>query len=600
MHIVSRRDMDISLCRNLIAITEKGIRPCLHVRDVNGRTDRGPAGARRRSDGVLHFLDFMRRCDRDILRDVFAVAFLLVDFCACIRVRLREGREVHHIRCPRKAGVGAACRLEREIEEVFCILSIQSNPAFRIQLRRLARISFRVFLDVRHCKCKTAAATGEADCRAAVPAMELRHVFRSERNSVLIPRARSSKCDIVPCIGFRLRIQHVHADRAIDGRSPRDAACDSRIGNIRCMICRDADRFSCHACAIVNVRRRIGVKRYGRVCQPDACCFSCAQAACTGTLLERRNGFYIRIPGRSDFCTFANMRIRLMHDERFCCSACDTGRAACAKPRRRSRRVTDILGFDRKACAIDFCVISHIGICFLIHYFNGCRKACACRTASRTCPAGRHEFRRILGRNRYCAGIGKLCLICVCNVRIRLITNIRFGIRRNDMEPGCSGTAKVPAACQRRCDGCQVFFGFGKNGNSRSMRQLRTVFNRCIRMPLVRLHICCGTDARGTGKSEPPCHAKKVGFILGLDSNALVSCLIQSLANHCICFLGNDIHSNRAGTGKFCRPQCGTDRHGLCSRITLAVFCRAIVRIIRRNRDTVCLDRFLFLIMSFQ
>ena len=88
--------------------------------------------------------------DRDILRAGRAIAFLLVDFRARIRVRFRDRRKVHHIRRTREAGIRAARRLERQIENVFAVLGIQRNLALRVQFGCLACIGFGVFREIHH------------------------------------------------------------------------------------------------------------------------------------------------------------------------------------------------------------------------------------------------------------------------------------------------------------------------------------------------------------------------------------------------------------------------------------------------------------------
>ena len=112
MHIVFRFDGHAAARCDLVPIAEESIRLRLNISHIDGCADRRTAGAGRRGDGVLHFLDFMRRRERDILRSILAVAGLLVNLHARIRVCLRDRGEVHHIRRAREADIGAARRLQ--------------------------------------------------------------------------------------------------------------------------------------------------------------------------------------------------------------------------------------------------------------------------------------------------------------------------------------------------------------------------------------------------------------------------------------------------------------------------------------------------------
>ena len=73
-------------------------------------------------------------------------------------------------------------------------------------------------------------------------------------------------------------------------------------------------------------------------------------------------------------------------------------------------------------------------------------------------------------------------------------------------------------------------------------------------MPLVRLHVSRRADARAAQVNPQAAgQAEEARCILRFYVNALISCLIVSLADRCIGLLGNDIHRDRAGTGEFRR-----------------------------------------------
>ena len=167
------------------------------------------------------------------------------------------------------------------------------------------------------------------------------------------------------------------------------------------------------------------------------------------------------------------------------------------------------------------------------------------------------------------------------------------------MQSGCARTGERVSRRNRRGNGRQVLFRLGIHADRRSLRQLRAVFDGCVGVPLVRLHVRRRADTRAAQiDPQAACQSEEARCILRFDGNALIPCLIVSFADRCIGFLGNDIHRNRAGTGEFRCPQCGTDSYGFCVRIALAVFCRAIVRIVRFDRDTVCLDGLFFLCIA--
>ena len=176
MHIVFRFDGHAAARCDLVSIAEEGIRLRLDISHIDGCADRRTAGAGCRGDGILHFLDFMHRRERDILRAILTVAGLLVDLHARIRVRLRDRGEVHHIRRTREAGIGTARRLQGQIENIFAVLGIQRNLAFGIQFGRLACIGFCVFREIHHGESHPCTTARRADGCAAVAAMKFRRI----------------------------------------------------------------------------------------------------------------------------------------------------------------------------------------------------------------------------------------------------------------------------------------------------------------------------------------------------------------------------------------------------------------------------------------
>ena len=234
--------------------------------------------------------------NRNIFRNVFAVAGLLVECRACFRVRFRDSREIHHICRACQSDIGTACGLQREVEDVFAVLRIQSNLSFRVQFCVLACIRFRVFGEVRHCERKTAATARESDCCAAVSTLELRRIFRCEENPICIFRAICHELSVISRIGFCRRIEDIHANGTIDGRGPCNTACDGRIGDVRCMICRDANRLPRDFRAVIDMRLRIGMEGYGRIRKADACRLTAAKTASPSVLCEGGHHFYIRRP----------------------------------------------------------------------------------------------------------------------------------------------------------------------------------------------------------------------------------------------------------------------------------------------------------------
>ena len=591
MHIVFRFDGHAAARCDLVPIAEESIRLRLDISYIDGCTDRRTAGAGRRGDGILHFLDFMPCGDRDILRTGLAIAFLLVDFRARIRVRFRDRREVHHIRRAREADIGAARRLKRQIEEVFRVPGIQRNLALRVQFRRLACIGFGVFCEIRHGESQPCAPARETDGCAAVAAVELRLIQRRDGDPVCISRAGRGKLGSFSCIRMGLRIQHIHADRTIDGRGPRDAARDGRVRDIRRVIGCDADILSRDLRAAIDMRLRIRAHRDGRVCQPDASCFTATEAARASALFEGRSRLYIRIARRGDTRRLPHMGIRLMRDKRLRRRASDASRTADAKTGRRRRRVAGILCLYREAFPANTRVISYIGRRLFIDHFDRRGEASRACPAHRPAAAGRRELRRIFCRHRDIAGIHKLCLARVRDVFVLLISDIRFRIGGNHMQPGYASARKGVSRRDRRCNGRQVFFRLRIHFDRRSLRQLRAVFDGRIGMPLVCLHIRRRADARAAQvDAQAACQTEEVCSILRFYRDALISRLIVSLTDRCIGLLGNDIHRDRARTGKFRRACRKAHRDGLRRAVTLAVLRRAIVRIVCFDRDAIRFD----------
>ena len=308
--------------------------------------------------------------DRDILRAGRSIAVLLVDFHARIRVCLRDRGEIHHIRRTREASIGAARRLERQIENIFAVLGIQRNLALRVQFGRLACIGFGVFREIRHREGKTCAAAHETDGCAAVAAVEFRRIRCRDGDPICIFRAGRGKLGSFSRIRMGLRIQHIHADRAIDGRSARDAARDGRIGDIRRVIGCDADILSRDLRSGIDMRLRIRAHRDGRVCQPDASCFTATETASTRTLFVGGSRLYGGVARRGDTRRLSHMGIRLMRDKGLRSRACDTRCTADTQTGCGCRRVTRILCLYGEALARDARVISDVSRRFFIHHFD--------------------------------------------------------------------------------------------------------------------------------------------------------------------------------------------------------------------------------------
>ncbi len=599
MHIVFRFDGHAAARCDLVSITEEGIRLRLDISHIDGCADRRTAGAGCRDDGVLHFLDFMPCGDRDILRAILAVAGLLVDRHARIRVRLRDRREIHHIRRAREAGIRAARRLQGQIENIFAALGIQRNPALRVQFGRLACIGFCVFREIRHGEHKTCTAACETDGCAAVAAREHRRIRRRDGDPIRIGRACGCELGIVLRIRFGLRIQHIHADCAIDGRGACKAARNGRIGDVRRMGCAHADILPRDLRAGIDMRLRIRAEGYSRIRKPDTSRTAATDAAGTGVLREGGNRLHVRIARGGDIRRLAYMSVCRMRDKSLRSRACDTRRTADAKTCRRCRRVAGILRLYSEAFPANARVISYIGRSLLLHHFDRRGEAPGCRLAHCPAAAGRRELRRILRLHGDGARIHELGLARVRDIFVLLISDIRFRIRRNHMESGCPGAGERIPRRDRRRNGGQVLFRLGIHADRRCLRELRAVFDGRIGMPLVRLHVCRRADARAAQvDTQAAGQAEEARCILRFDGNALISCLIVSLADRCIGLLGNDIHRDRAGTGEFRRACRTAHGDGLRRRLTFAVRRRAIVHIVRLDRDAVCLDGLFFLCIA--
>ena len=541
----------------------------------------------------------MRRRERDILRVILAVAGLLIDLHARIRVCLRERGEVHHIRRTRKAGIGAARRLQGQIENIFAVPGIQRDLALCVQFGRLACIGFCVFREIRHRERKTCTAARGTDGCAAVAAMKFRRIRCRDGDPIRIGRACGGELGIVLRIRFGLRIQHIHADCAIDGRGACKAARDGRIGDICRMICCDADILPRDLRTAIDMRLRVCAEGYGRVCQPDAHCTAATDAAGTGALLEGGNRLHVRIARGDDIRRPAHMSVCRMRDKSLRSRACDTRRTADTKTCRRCRRVTGILCLYSKAFPANARVIPYIGRSLLLHHFDRRGEAPGCRPAHSPAAAGRRELRRIFRRHGDSARFYELGLARVRDIFVLLISDIRFRIRRNHMESGCPGAGKCIPRRDRRRNGCQILFRLGIHADRRRLRELRTVFNGRIGMPLVRLYVCRRADARAAQvDTKAASQTEETRCILRFYVNALISCLIVPFADRCIGFLGNDIHRDRAGTGKFRRACRKAHGDGLRCAVTIAVLRRPIVRIVRLDRDAVCLDGLFFLCIA--
>ena len=244
-------------------------------------------------------------------------------------------------------------------------------------------------------------------------------------------------------------------------------------------------------------------------------------------------------------------------------------------------------------------MISYIGRSLLLHHFDRRGEAPGCRPAHCPAAAGRRELCRILRRHGDSARLCELGLARVRNIFVLLISDIRFRIRRNHMESGCPGAGKCIPRRDRRRNGRQVLFRLGIHADRRRLRELRTVFNGRIGMPLVRLYVCRRADARAAQvDTKAASQTEETRCILRFYVNALISCLIVPFADRCIGFLGNDIHRDRAGTGKFRRACRKAHGDGLRCAVTIAVLRRPIVRIVCLDRDAVCLDGLFFLCIA--
>ena len=492
--------------------------------------------------------------DRDILRAMLAVAGLLIDLHARIRVCLRDRGEIHHVRRTREAGIGAARRLQGQIENVFAALGIQRNLAFGIQFGRLACIGFCVFREIHHGESQPCTAARRADGCAAIAAMKFRRIRRRDGDPICISRACGCELGIVLRVRFGLRIQHIHADRAIDGRGACKAARDGRIGDICRMICCDADILPRDLRTAIDMRLRIRAHRDGRVCQPDAHCTAATETTSTGVLREGGNRLHVRIARGGDIRRLAYMSVCRMRDKSLRSRACDTRRTADAKTCRRCRRVAGILRLYSEAFPANARVVAYIGRSLLLHHFDRRGEAPGCRPAHCPAAAGGCELRRIFRRHGDSTRLYELGLARVCDIFVLLISDIRFRIRRNHMESGCPGAGKCIPRRNRRRNGCQVLFRLGIHADRRCLRELRAVFDGRIGMPLVRLHVSRRADARAAQVNPQAAgQAEEARCILRFYVNALISCLIVSLADRCIGLLGNDIHRDRAGTSEFRR-----------------------------------------------
>ena len=159
------------------------------------------------------------------------------------------------------------------------------------------------------------------------------------------------------------------------------------------------------------------------------------------------------------------------------------------------------------------------------------------------------------------------------------------------MQPGRARTGKFPGARQRRRYRGQIFFRLGIHANRRSLRQLRAVFDGRIGVSLVRLHVSRRADtAAAEARAQSACQTEKTRCIFRFYGDALISRLVVSLTDRCIGLLGNHIHGDRAGTGKFRFAIGKSDRHGLGCRVARLVLGRTIVHIVCFDRDAVCLD----------
>ena len=288
-----------------------------------------------------------------------------------------------------------------------------------------------------------------------------------------------------------------------------------------------------------------------------------------------------------------------MRDKSLRSRACDTRRTADAKTCRRCRRVAGILCSYSEAFPANARVVAYIGRSLLLHHFDRRGEAPGCRPAHSPAAAGGRELRRIFRRHGDSARLYELGLARVRDIFVLLISDIRFRIRRNHMESGCPCAGERIPRRDRRRNGCQILFRLGIHADRRCLRELRTVFDGRIGMPLVRLHVSRRADARAA-QVDPQAagQAEEARCILRFYVNALISCLIVSLADRCIGLLGNDIHRDRAGTGEFRRACRKAHRDGLRRTITIAVLRRPIVCIVRLDRDAVCLDGLFFLCIA--
>ena len=456
-----------------------------------------------------------------------------------------------------------------------------------------------VFREIRHGERKTCTTARRADGCAAIAAMKFRRIRRRDGDPICISRACGSELGIVLRVRFGLRIQHIHADRAIDGRGACKAARDGRIGDICRMICCDADILPRDLRTAIDMRLRIRAHRDGRVCQPDAHCTAATETTSTGVLREGGNRLHVRIARGGDIRRLAYMSVCRMRDKSLRSRACDTRRTADAKTCRRCRRVAGILRLYSEAFPANARVVAYIGRSLLLHHFDRRGEAPGCRPAHCPAAAGGRELRRIFRRHGDSTRLYELGLARVRDIFVLLISDIRFRIRRNHMESGCPGAGKCIPRRNRRRNGCQILFRLGIHADRRCLRELRAVFDGRIGMPLVRLHVSRRADARAAQVNPQAAgQAEETRCILRFYVNALISCLIVSLADRCIGLLGNDIHRDRAGTGEFRRACRKAHGDGLRSRVTRLILGRAIVHIVRLDRDAVCLDGLFFLCIA--
>ena len=595
-HVILRSDGESAIGVEGVVVSEVRIGLGLHGRHVHGGAQ-CPGTHSCAAHGTAHLIDGVVRFHRDGP----ALPVCPVEIDRITGIRLGDGGEIHHIHRAGETCIKAAGALDGEIDQVFCILCQKRCLSGGLQSSGASHESFGILLDIGDAySCPGSGAAG-SDGKAAITAFELGGI-RSGDGNAFSGSGCLIRADLTAFgnIGFRRRVQHVHADGAIDGYRTGAGTAHRGIGQVSSMRCRYGYlRTTVDSRPFIGVGIGASLEGNGGIIQADAHIAAtghgaglsklgqggvrrngCATSGCHGSALS-----YTGIGGMSHECLRR--------------SACHAGSAADAKAIGQGLRVTGICRFDRErvhailatSAGSDLDAVPYKSSGHLIHHFYRRREPAAGGAADRAGSRRSIERGGIFCRNGYIlrgfyrgsAAGSAAALFLILNL---FFANEGFRVGGDVMSTGCPGTGKFAASCQSRRYRSKLLRGNGLHIHGARCFESHFICDRAIGVALIFLYIHSRTDTVAGGESYTTGQAKELRRALGVDSDITIGNIIGPFAQIGIGGLRNHIHRHRAASCKLGRATGRTHCHGLRRGVAIFIAGRSVVRIVGGNGES--------------